>query len=130
MAGTMSGPPPDRDRARETTQAMARIVAARLERSGVRGIPADALSDDPRLSRLDFAALGLNSVDWMGLATEVEDAFGIELPDEVLLDPEHRSVAGWSEHVHHLIRPRTATAAEPERGIDDDARGKKGDPCE
>ncbi|WP_435174217.1 acyl carrier protein [Actinacidiphila sp. bgisy145] len=126
----MTANSPDREQMRRIRYAMAQIVSVRLERSGVRGVLADALSDDMRLGRVDFAALGLNSVDWMGLASEVEDAFEIELPDAALLDGAHRSVAGWSEHVHQLIRPQTALRIEPEHGIDTDACGRKDDPCE
>jgi acyl carrier protein len=122
--------PFDGVRAQETRRVLAAIVAAKLERSGVPGVSAHALTTDPELGGRDFAALGLNSVDWMDVASEVEDAFDVELPDEVLLDAEHRSVIGWSEHVHHLRRLQAADTTEPTGTHDADACGAKGNRCD
>ena len=71
-----------------------------------------------------FAALGLSSLDWMDVATGVEDALGIELPDEFLLDAGNRSVAGWSEQLCLLYPPDGRDPVEVSNG----AAGQEGEP--
>jgi len=95
----------------QIARTVAEAVADKLVCSGAPTFTADALLEDPELSWRDFASLGLNSVDWMNVATALEEVLGVELPDEMLLDAGSRSVAGWSEHLHRLCPPdRTITA--------------------
>jgi acyl carrier protein len=91
-------------------EVVAAAVAAKLAASGITNPDAEDLGRDPELGRRDFAALGLNSVDWMDLATTLEDAFGLEIPDEVLLDADNRSVCGWSAHLVSLSAADRAPA--------------------
>jgi acyl carrier protein len=128
MAFVVNALPPDCGTAQETSRIVAAIVASKLERSGVRGVSAEALLAEPELSRRDFAALGLSSVDWMDAASDVEDAFGIEFSDDVMLDAAQRSVAGWSEHANRLRR-LMAVEPEPTSTLDGEACDAKGEPC-
>lgn len=77
------------------------IVASHVVRALVsRGIEISTVGEllrDKSLRLRDLALLGLGSLDWMALATQLEDATGVELPDLVLLEPEHRCVTGWAE---------------------------------
>lgn len=76
---------------------VAGLVAERLsEGPGERIWTANELVTDASLRRTDFALLGLGSLDWMALATQVEKRSGVELTDEVLLDSKLRTVAGWA----------------------------------
>lgn len=88
----------DGTRLLELERLVARLVARRL--SGTPGIGAEEaesfLAEIDQQRHTDLSLLGLSSLDWMALATEVEELSGTELADEVLLDPEKRSVAGWA----------------------------------
>ncbi len=54
------------------------------------------LVSDADLRTRDLAVLGLGSLDWMALATALEQATDRELPDRVLVDPQQRCIAGWA----------------------------------
>lgn len=88
-------------------RAVAAAVADRLARAGGTVVPAAELLADPELMHREFAALGLDSVDWMSVATELEDLMGLELPDELLLDADRRSIAGWAHMILALGRETT-----------------------
>ncbi|HEV2887355.1 MAG TPA: acyl carrier protein [Jatrophihabitans sp.] len=104
---------------------MAEVVADKLESSGGPALSADALLSDAQLRERDFAGLGLTSLDWMDVATRLEDALGVELPDELLLDAGSRSVAGWSERLRRLCPP--GAAAGQGIGVADGAPGQGGE---
>ncbi|WEB42131.1 phosphopantetheine-binding protein [Streptomyces yunnanensis] len=74
---------------------MARHVVRTLGERGISTSTAEELIEDADLRILDLSLLGLSSLDWIALATRLEDETGGELPDHVLVSPEHRSVAGW-----------------------------------
>lgn len=86
---------------------MATAIAEKLAESGSSADSSEALLADQSLRHRDFTGLGLNSLDWMDVATRLEDELGIELPDEFLLDAGRRSLAGW---IDYLVR---TVAAEP-----------------
>ncbi|MCC9312340.1 acyl carrier protein [Kitasatospora sp. RB6PN24] len=87
----------EQNRLRDLEHLVAGLVAERLsERPGERGWTAEELLADASLCRTDFALLGLGSLDWMALATQVEKRSGAELTDEALLESEQRTVAGWA----------------------------------
>jgi hypothetical protein len=48
------------------------------------------------LRHTDFGGLGLDSLDWMAIATRLEAATGVQLEDAVMLDRDRRSIAGWA----------------------------------
>lgn len=65
------------------------------------------LVDDPDLRSRDLALFGLSSLDWIGLAARLEAQTGLELPDHVLLESEHRCVDGWAEAIWAGREPHT-----------------------
>lgn len=99
---------------RVIAKVVAVAVAEKLATAGIAALSANDLAEDRELRRCDFAALGLSSVDWMDVATRIEDVLGVELPDEVLLDAENRTVSGWSGHLHALLASPTAGDTEVE----------------
>lgn len=72
-------------------------VARMLAERGGHGPSAERLASDPELRRMDFALLGLGSLDWLSLAVRLETETGVEFPDQALLQPDSRCVAGWSQ---------------------------------
>ncbi len=66
---------------------------------------------DSELRTRDLALFGLSSLDWIALATAIEQEIGAEIPDGTLVTPEQRCVAGWGEAVFAA----RATAAGPQR---------------
>lgn len=77
----------------------AAALAEKLTQSGTSGVSVDDLLVDQALRNRSFMSLGLNSLDWMDLATRLEDMLGVELPDELLLDIDRRTLAGWSGYL-------------------------------
>ncbi|AJC59856.1 phosphopantetheine-binding protein [Streptomyces sp. 769] len=77
-----------------------RLVAATLieimKAKGEIALQEIDLVEDETLRGKDFALFGLSSLDWMELASRVEKLAGVELDDAVMIDPEIRSIAGWS----------------------------------
>lgn len=92
-------------------RAVAGAVGDKLLGSGAFPFIADALISDPELAQRDFTELGLSSVDWMDVATRLEDLLHVEIPDDVLLDADKRSVAGWGEHICRLLSMDPPTTA-------------------
>lgn len=82
---------------------VATAIAEKLAESGSSAASSDALLADHFLRHRDFTGLGLNSLDWMDVATRLEDELGIELPDEFLLDAGRRSVAGWIDYLVRVV---------------------------
>lgn len=71
------------------------VAQALTDRVG-HGPSAEQLMEDPGLRHRDFALLGLGSLDWISLAARLETETGVEFPDQVLLEPKSRCLAGWS----------------------------------
>ena len=86
---------------------VARQVVRALADRGIDVPEAEELIEDAVLRTREFSLLGLSSLDWIALATRLEDAIGAEIPDHVLVSPEHRCVAGWGDAV---LAVRTAQA--------------------
>ncbi|MEU1467088.1 acyl carrier protein [Streptomyces sp. NPDC005761] len=78
---------------------VADLVVQALAERGISAPEAGELVGNAELRSLDLALLGLNSLDWTALASRIEDASGTEIPDQVLVRPESRCVAGWGEAV-------------------------------
>ncbi|HEY3465627.1 MAG TPA: phosphopantetheine-binding protein [Amycolatopsis sp.] len=94
------------------------LVATQLaETLAERGIPAGTAEEIVRnrdWCHQDYAQFGLGSLDWLAIAVKVEAATGAELPDHVLLEPEHRSVSGWAAALASVL-PTTLVDSEPRR---------------
>ncbi|MFJ3719935.1 phosphopantetheine-binding protein [Streptomyces sp. NPDC090057] len=84
---------------------VARLVVEVMADRGIAAPEAEELAEDAELRTRDLSLLGLGSLDWIALATRLEDMIGAEIPDQVLLAPERRCVAGWGEAV---LAARTA----------------------
>ncbi|MFF4832681.1 phosphopantetheine-binding protein [Streptomyces sp. NPDC001315] len=78
---------------------VARLVVGAMADRGIAAPKAEELVEDAELRTRDLSLLGLSSLDWIALATRLEDTIGAEIPDQVLLAPEQRCVAGWGEAV-------------------------------
>ncbi|MGX1853058.1 phosphopantetheine-binding protein [Streptomyces sp. NPDC055299] len=78
---------------------VARHLVLALANRGIEAPAAEELIKDASLRTREFSLFGLNSLDWIALATWLEDEISAEMPDQVLLSPEHRCVAGWSEAI-------------------------------
>ncbi|MEV0747099.1 acyl carrier protein [Streptomyces sp. NPDC050273] len=78
---------------------VADLVVEALTERGISAPDAGDLVGNAQLRSLDIALLGLNSLDWTALASRIEEASGTEIPDQVLVRPESRCVAGWGEAV-------------------------------
>ncbi|MEU5049076.1 acyl carrier protein [Streptomyces sp. NPDC021096] len=84
---------------------VARHVVRALTERGIDAPKAENLIEDTELRNRDLSLFGLNSLDWIALATRLENEVGAEIPDHVLVSPEYRCVAGWGEAV---LAARTA----------------------
>jgi acyl carrier protein len=84
-------------------------VAQALADQGIHGPEARELMENPSLRFRDLALLGLGSLDWITLATQLEAETGVQLPDHVLVESAHRCVNGWSNAL------LTGGVAEPTR---------------
>jgi acyl carrier protein len=73
------------------------VVAEFLAQGGGGAPTAEELIHDQKTRCEDFAHLGLNSLDWMEVATLLEQEFGVEFPDALLVDPACRNIAAWSD---------------------------------
>ncbi|MFB7076426.1 acyl carrier protein [Streptomyces sp. NPDC056308] len=91
---------------------VARMVVRALGDRGIVAPKAEELVEDPELRAQDLSLLGLNSLDWIALATQLEDTISAEIPDHMLISPAHRCVAGWGEAV---MDARTAQSKAPHR---------------
>ncbi|MEU8508755.1 acyl carrier protein [Streptomyces brevispora] len=78
---------------------VADLVVQALAEQGLPAPDAGELVGNTELRSLDLALLGLSSLDWIALASRIEDAIGTEIPDRVLVRAESRCVAGWGEAV-------------------------------
>lgn len=78
---------------------VARLVVRAMSDRGIDPPQARTLVEDAELRTRDLSLFGLSSLDWMALATRLEEAIGAEIPDEVLVTPQKRSVAGWGAAV-------------------------------
>jgi len=58
------------------------------------GTPAEPLADDARLDEL-----GLTSVDYLELLLMIEKEFGVEIPQEALLDQSLVCVKDWVSYL-------------------------------
>lgn len=95
----MADPPVPARRLHDIERLVAAVLAEKLAQSGASTVSGDALLADQALRNRDFMSLGLNSLDWMDVATTLEDELGIELPDGFLLDTDRRTLAGWSDYL-------------------------------
>lgn len=84
-------------------QLVAAMIAEKLTQSGALKITGELLLSHPQLPARDFTSLGLGSLDWMDAATKIEEALGIELPDELMLDPAVRTLAGWTAFLQEAM---------------------------
>jgi hypothetical protein len=82
---------------REFDLLVATHVVQVLANLGINTIGVGDLLENQDLRSRDLAALGLGSLDWIDLAARLESDTGVELPDHVLLEPEHRCVGRWAE---------------------------------
>ncbi|MFD5483431.1 acyl carrier protein [Streptomyces hawaiiensis] len=87
------------------------IVRAMGDR-GIAAPKAEELVEDAGLRTRDLSLFGLGSLDWIALATQLEDTIGAEIPDHVLISPEHRCVEGWAKAV---LTVQTAPSRAPHR---------------
>lgn len=74
-------------------QAVHRLVLERLRRL-------NKASGAEDVTRTSFAALGLDSLEWMSLASEIEELTGLMLPDEVLSEPKLRTAEVWAARLY------------------------------
>ncbi len=72
-------------------------VVRALADCGIHSPEARELIENPCLLSRDLALLGLGSLDWIALATQLETETGVQLPDHVLVETEHRCVRGWAK---------------------------------
>ncbi|MFJ9038968.1 phosphopantetheine-binding protein [Streptomyces sp. NPDC102406] len=87
------------ERLKECELLVAGLVVQAMSERGIEPPAARDLAQDAELRTRDLALLGLSSLDWIALATRLEETIEAELPDEVLVTPESRSVAGWGAAV-------------------------------
>ncbi|WP_432161038.1 acyl carrier protein [Streptomyces sp. NRRL F-5630] len=78
---------------------VARLIARAMADRGIASPKAEELVEDAELRAQDLSLFGLSSLDWIALATQLENTIGAEIPDHVLIRPEHRCVADWGEAV-------------------------------
>ncbi|MFJ4858682.1 acyl carrier protein [Streptomyces sp. NPDC088730] len=86
-------------RLRDCELLVAGLVVRAMAERGIEPPDAAALAQDDALRTRDLALFGLDSLDWIALATRLEETIDAELPDEALITPAHRSVAGWGAAV-------------------------------
>jgi acyl carrier protein len=97
--GVRSSSADDRVSARQDAYDLlvATYVVAALADRGIHGPGAEELIENPSLRSRDLALLGLSSLDWIALGIQLETATGLQLPDHVLVESEHRCVGGWAK---------------------------------
>jgi acyl carrier protein len=91
---------------------VARLVVGAMTDRGIDAPKAEELVEDAELRTRDLSMFGLSSLDWITLATRLEEAIDTEIPDHVLITPQRRCVAGWGEAV---LAARTDQAAAPDQ---------------
>ncbi|MGQ4487584.1 phosphopantetheine-binding protein [Streptomyces sp. SAS_281] len=78
---------------------VAQLVVGAMSDRGINAPKADELVEDPGLRTRDLSLFGLSSLDWIALATRLENTIGAEIPDQVLVTPKQRCVAGWGQAI-------------------------------
>ncbi|MCG8969535.1 MULTISPECIES: acyl carrier protein [Streptomyces] len=93
---------------------VARLVVQAMSERGIEPPDVRDLAQDAELRTRDLSLFGLSSLDWIALATRLEETIDAELPDEALVTPGGRSVAGWGAAVL-AARPTEPRAQDPNR---------------
>ncbi|GGU56592.1 phosphopantetheine-binding protein [Streptomyces lavendofoliae] len=91
---------------------VARLIVRAMGHRGIAAPKPEELVEDAGLRTRDLSLFGLSSLDWIGLATQLEETIGAEIPDHVLISPEDRCVEGWAKAA---LTAQAAQARAPHR---------------